>query len=506
MVTQAPTRLAPQPTPPQAAQPVYEISEEDKKRQQRIAMAWKAYNGELDKPLKTMPDSPDDNVLSNRCQPIVDAGVNFLFGKEVGISVEDTAPKEAQDLLDTTWGRKERRLPLLQDLAMNGAMAGNAFLRIVPGMSKKKPTFRLVVIDPAIVVGVKTAPQDVETVLLYCIEFCTDEKIDGRPARVYYREEISRIDPDADDTQQYEDLDDGTDDDVTWQIQHWTQRTSTMMAPKMGNWVPAGAPFTWPYPFPPLFSCKNLPMPNSFWGKPDITPDLIDMNESLNLVLSCIARIEKIYGGPIIYSKGTGEGTLDYVPGKIIQLPLWEQSIEAVTIHSDVTNALTFAEDLRSDMDEQSHVPGIATGRMKDAPKGRMSGIAIELLFMPLLKKNDKKQCLYGELMIEVSKALFVLARLSGDIDIELAWQSPMPGTDLESVQAVVAKKAIGISDTTLQRELGYDPDEELELSQTENARKAADFAAQQMPMLAQPGQPGQAPPGQQPQPVGRTP
>src|SRR6266700_6322849 len=187
---QAPTR---QPTTSQTPmQPVYEITEADKKRQEAIANAWKAYNGELDKPLKKMPDQPDDNVLSNRCQPIVDAGVNFLFGKEVELAVEEKAPQEAQQLLDKTWRRKERRLPLLQDLAMNGAMAGNAFLRIVPGMNKKKPTFRLVVIDPAIVVGVRTAPQDCETVLLYCIQYSTDEKIDGRPARVYYREEISR--------------------------------------------------------------------------------------------------------------------------------------------------------------------------------------------------------------------------------------------------------------------------------------------------------------------------
>jgi len=468
-------------------QPVYEITEEDKKRQQRIAEAWKAYNGELKPPLEKMPGQPDDNVNSNRCQPIVDAGVSFLFGKEVELAVEDTAPKKAQTLLDTTWGRKERRLPLLQDLAMNGAMAGTAFLRIVPGPQQ---TFRLVVVDPAIVVGVKTAPQDCETVLLYCIEYCTDEKIDGRPQRIYYREEITRIDPDsAEDIGQYEDINAGIDEDVTWQIQHWTQVTSTMMQPKNTGWKPAGPPLIWPYPFAPLFACKNLPMPNSFWGKPDVTPDIIGMNNALNLVLSCINRIEKIYGGPIIYAPGTGEQVINIEPGKIIQLPLFENKIEAVTIHSDVSNALTFAEDLRSDMDEVSHVPGIATGRMKDAPKGRMSGIAIELLFMPLLKKNDKKKCTYGEMLISVSKALFVLAHLTGDIDLEIAWQDPMPSADLESVQALVAKKQIGISNTTLQREAGYDPDEELQLSQAENEQAAADYAAQQLLMPAQPGQ-----------------
>ena|SRR5260221_295850 len=126
------------------AQPVYEISDDDRKRVKRIELAWKAYNGELDAPLTKMPGQPDDNVLSNRCQPIVDRGVDFLFGKEIEISVEEGAPQEAQDVLDAIWGRKEARIPLLQKLGMNGAAAGQAFLRIVSG---NDGSFRLVVID-----------------------------------------------------------------------------------------------------------------------------------------------------------------------------------------------------------------------------------------------------------------------------------------------------------------------------------------------------------------------
>src|SRR5438034_11188313 len=126
------TMEPPAQAPAQQAQPTYEISEEDKKRIKRIQEAWQAYNGELDPPLKKMPDGTDPNVLTNRCQPIVDAGVNFLFGKELEISCEEGAPQEAQDFLNETWGRKERRIPLLQDLGMNGAIAGSAFLRIMP--------------------------------------------------------------------------------------------------------------------------------------------------------------------------------------------------------------------------------------------------------------------------------------------------------------------------------------------------------------------------------------
>src|SRR6266550_2555447 len=210
------------------AQPTYEITEEDKKRIQRIQEAWKAYNGELEPPLKKMPDGIDPNVLTNRCQPIVDAGVNFLFGQELEISVEEGAPQEAQDKINDTWGRKERRIPLMQDLGYNGALAGSAFLRIVPN---NKGTFRLIAVDPSIVVGMETAPQDCETVLLYCIQYSKMEKINGKSQEVYYREEIMRIDPDGNASEGM------PDDDDTWQIQHWTQIAASGMQPKPIGWT-----------------------------------------------------------------------------------------------------------------------------------------------------------------------------------------------------------------------------------------------------------------------------
>lgn len=444
--------------PTQLAQPQYEITEDDKKRQKKIAEAWKAYDGELDPPLQKTPEGIDPNVLTNQCGPVVDRGVEFLFGKEIEISVEEGAPAEAQELLNKVWGRKEARLPLLQDLAMNGALAGRAFLRIVP---EPNGTFRLVVVDPSIVF-VQTAPQDCETVLLFCIEYSTPDTNAAKPTQIYYREEISRIDPDNDG-------DDGNpfaDVDATWTIQHWTRIGDR------GPWIPAGEPIRWPYTFPPLFSCKNLPRPNSFWGKPDITPDVIGTNKALNTEQSCTNLDIILYGRPILYATGTGEQNIDIRPGKIIGLPLTESKIVAVAIQSDIANALKFAADLRSSIDEQTGVPSVATGRISEMPHGNLPGITVELMFMPLLKKTDKKRNLYGELIHDVSNALFVLNGMSGDIEVTIAWQNPLPADDLASAQSAVVKKELAISNTTLQRELGYDPEEEAMLNQSEEERK----------------------------------
>lgn len=475
-------------------QPQYQITEADHERQKRIQRAWQAYDGELQKPLQKTPEGLDPNVMSNRCIGIVEAGRNFLFGKELGISASDTADKTAQTLLDATWGRKETRIPLLQELEMNGAMAGTAFLRIVPSVRKlgKPQKFRFVVIDP-MTVFVETVPQDCKTVLCYCIEYSTEElqPDTGKPEQVTYREEICRIDPDGNARR------DMPDDDDTWMITHWTR------IGERGEWQSAGEPIAWPYPFSPIFACQNLPRPNSFWGMPDITEDIIGMNESLNMTNSCVNLVQIMFGQPLLYATDAGEGVIEHKPGQIIQMPLPTSKIEAVAIASDVEHALKFAGDIRSDIDEQSHVPGVATGRMTDMPRGRLSGIAIELMYQPLNSKTETKKCLYGKQLIDASQAVLVLAGIAqsvDEIDIELSWQSPLPHDDLESVQSAIALEEVGVSKTTRMRDLGYDPEEEARLrgSELERTLNSPRGGEETIPLLSSgiPGVPNL--PGQQ--------
>ncbi len=479
------------------AQPTYEITKADRKRQERIAYAWQAYNGELEPPLKPMDDGTDDNVPANPCETAVNRSVDFLFGKELDIAVEKGASRDAQDAIDTFWGETEARVPLLQELGMNGAMAGTPFLRIMPdGAGNYEP----VVVDPAIVVGMKTAPQNCNKVLLYCIQYSETEKDErGVSREVYYREEIAANYPESVPGKPQ------PSKPTSWSIQHWTQVSQKGAPPKdTAGWTSEGPPIAWNYPFPPMFHNKNLPMPNSPWGKPDITPVLIGINKGLNATQSDTKRTIRIYSNPLLWGVDIGESRIKHVPGEIIQLPLPTSKIDAVHIVSDVANALKFAADLRSDFDELSGVPGVATGRIATMPRGNLSGIAVELLHSPLTKKTDTKRCLYGKLIIDVSQALLVLNGMSGDIKITLAWQNPLPHDDLPSVQSAISKRELGISDTTLIRELGYDPEQEMKISNEEDAKKLqASLDRQAMLPPALPGAP--ALPGQPPLAVGGT-
>jgi hypothetical protein len=87
----------------------------------------------------------------------------------------------------------------------------------------------------------------------------------------------------------------------------------------------------------------------------------------------------------------------------------------------------------------------------------------------------------------------------SSDIDITLSWESPLPVDDLQTVQAYILLKSIGVSNTSIMRKLGYDPEEEAKLSAAEDAQALANNPLMQQGMLP-PSEPGVAPlPGQPP-------
>lgn len=92
----------------------------------------------------------------------------------------------------------------------------------------------------------------------------------------------------------------------------------------------------------------------------------------------------------------------------------------------------------------------------------------------------------------------------SSDIDITLSWESPLPVDDLPTVQAYILLKSIGVSNSSIMRKLGYDPEEEMKLSQAEDAQMMANNPLMQQQGLPQaiPGVaslPGQPPAQQSP-------
>ena len=443
----------------------------DTQRRQQMQVAWQAYHGQFPRPLKVKKSQPDDNVIINRCAPIVKKGVSFLFGPVLKIEATDEktsesssdAPTPIQDYLDGLWGDDDDRMTLLSKLATNGGVCGQAFLKIIPPKNDSMKFPRLVVMDPELL-RIVTSPDDCELILAYIIEYpLTNDR--------QKRQIIARMDPDGNvgNIGEY-DLSD------SWVIADYIRTGG------MGLWSQVGTPDTWDYPFAPIFSCQNLPLPNETWGESDLTPDIIELNKVINFVQSNTSRIIRYHAHPKTWAKGIGPSQMSIDVDDVIVLQSQTAEIGTLEMTSDLGSSMTFASTLRSDMDEESRVPAVALGRMTDMPKGNISGVALQLLFQPLLEKTVLKQRMYGKLIREVSRAALIIANLIDatlfeSYGIDVHFPNLLPVDDLAAAQTALILIQLGISPSTVQQQLGYNPDDEAAKNALSDAQKALAFS-----------------------------
>ena len=379
-----------------------EMSDDEKKRLRELHFARKAYRGDWKgrQALKVLANEPDDNVNVNRCGPIVEKGASWLANQEIKLKVlnaagTDAGPVAAQDYLMAAIGSMDQFMTLITDLKISGGIAGHAFAKLVPGKGKNSYP-RIIVLDPGNV-WVEADPEDCTTANCYNIQY--DWRNPADPHNQWQkRQVISRNNPD--------DLMEPSsgDSDTTWTI-----TTYVRAKPKDYNgqllmnqeWTQQGEPETWNHAWAPIHDCKNLPSECSYYGTPDITQDLIHLNEVLNRILSYIAKICRLHGHPWPWTAGVEARLIQVAPGNVICLPDANQRLEIAEAHGDLVNMAAFAASLRSDMDELSRVPAVALGRIVDLPKGNLSGVALELLFQPLIEKTTHVRRLYGGGLIQ---------------------------------------------------------------------------------------------------------
>lgn len=432
------------------------MSQADADRKQQQSEAWKAYQGQFQKPLKVDANQPDDNVLSNRCASIVDKGVSFLFGQKLEIVCDE------QDFVDGLWGDDDDRMTLLCKIATNGGSFGQFFLKLIPPQGDM-PYPRIVNLDPRLI-RIVSDPEDCDLHLAYIIEYAGVGDIQKRQI-------IARVDPNADleIAGQY-------DREDTWTIANYVRRSQSE------RWQQVGEVEEWLYPFAPIFTNQNLPNPNEPWGKPDLTPDLVQLNKVLNFIQSNTSRIIKYHAHPKTWGKGFRASQMTTAVDDLFVIEAPDGTLQNLEMTSNLESSRAFANDIRADMDEQSRVPAVALGRLADLPRGQISGVALQLLFQPLLEKTIQKQRLYGCTIRAITRAALVLVgKLSieeyEDYPVELHWQPLLPTDNLAAAQEAILLQQLGVSRETIYSGLGLNAEEEAERKAQEDQEKITAFS-----------------------------
>ncbi|MFN3652345.1 MAG: phage portal protein [Armatimonadota bacterium] len=402
----------------------------ERERQARIERGWRRYHGEWPDPLRPTRSDPrgEDNIRLNFARLIVDKGAGFLFRGEPRLEVDGDGDGEADRWLARCW-EANRKMTTLHRLAVNGGVCGHAFLRVRRQPGAEFP--RVVVPDPAHV-SVRWEADDFEEVTAYHLHW---HGVDPKTARpVAFRQVLER-------------------DGDRWLITDQESRGDD------AAWVDRGPPEVWPFAWPPLFGCQNLPCPNEWWGLSDLEEDLLRINQAINFVASNVARILRLHAHPKTWGKGFQASELSIGVDETIVLPDPSSELQNLEMKSDLASSLELFRELRGTLHELARVPEVATGKVEDL--GQLSGLALQILYGPLVELTETKRLLYGELLQEVSRRLLELGGFGTNHRVRVYWPEVLPRDPRGEAETARLYAELGVSRETLLARLGFDPEAE---------------------------------------------
>ncbi len=416
-------------------------------RQTMIARAFAFYSGLAPKQLKVKEGDPDDNIYINYAEMIVDKGVSFLFGKSLVISVGADDDKRGEEYLEKVWSQAQRDEEF-QEMAQDGAVSGDAYLKISIEPDGQP---RVTVGDPNCY-EIVTDPHDVSRAVEYR---CTYQLADGAGKEYLFRETTQRA-----------------GDRRSWLITQSESRDGGKV------WTPTGQDVTWNFPFPPIFHAKNLPNPKCTNGKPDLTDNVLQVIAYISRLDSMCGKIVRMHSSPKPYAKNLKKQDLEWGTDGMIFLKPTGTTLQAeiglLEMSNDISTALALRKVLREGLAEMTGVPEVATGKVEST--GQLAGVALRILYGPIIEKTEKKRLRYGRMIKECVQALLAIGKLAG-LAVTLNWTDPLPGDEKEKVEVAEAKKRVGFSEDTLIKSLGGKPEEERQKRQLDSTNTATEAA-----------------------------
>jgi hypothetical protein len=452
---------------------------EEAERIERYRRAWAAYDGEAPKPLEIGDDGYDDNVRIDKAAVIVDKGVSFLAGKggvtfqleapdaEVDDELSDAAKEAAEEdaearlakaeaALDAVWS-PERRILDFQKLATNGGVCGHFWLRLY---DEGEGRVRVSILDPANCTAVWNE-NDVDILDRYLVEWTTVDQVKESLTYGLGVLRRKRFEPDdARNPTAWMIFDEEHDDETST----WTVIDET----------------PWPHAYAPVIDGQNLPAPNTYYGRSDLEPAVLDLLEQLESVASDMRRMVRLMGHPIPVFLGTSIekiGAIDVAIGKMLAVPDEKAQLTQLQI-AELTSSLELYRELKTEFMEATRIPKVALGETENA--GPVAAVALEVEYEPLIEKTETKRLTYGPKLVQAGNNILDLIGFPG-WTVSLGWPKMLPTDTAGEALADEAEQRMGIvSKQTLAAKRGYDWD--VESQRLEEERPNFDAGEPELP------------------------
>ncbi len=394
------------------------------KRSEALNVAREYRRGKHKPPIKT----PDDAIVINFIGLLTDRSIANLFGKEPIFDLPGESDSAEQVYIDGVWAAN-RKMNLLKQAAMYGAESGTCYIKILPNGAIDKTGAvvpRLVALDPSWVT-MDTLPEDVDTVIRYTIAYTITDPITKKEKAIK-----QVIEHDADSSY--------------WSVVDYVSTGS--------RWDKVDESM-WEFDFAPIISWQNLPEPGSPYGRPDITEDLIDLQNKINFVSSNTAKIIKYHAHPKTWARGflkqekmswgADEMAISDDPNALVQ---------NLEMQSDLGSSMEFIRYLRQALFDVSRAVDIDS--MADK-LGSLTNFGLRVLYQDALGKLEEKRGLYGEAIIEINHRLLVLSGAANTDGGEIDWPDVMPENENEVSQAIRNDLELGlVSKQTASGRRGY--------------------------------------------------
>jgi hypothetical protein len=403
----------------------------------------------------------DDCIIVNFTGLIVDRCVSQLFGKEIKFDLpgEDDAPESLY--INQVW-RANHKQRLLKAVATYGAEAGTCYIKILPDRAmdeEGKPVPRLISIDPASV-QMETEEEDCETVIRYTIGYTIhDEATDKDIARKQVIERGARlvdeygfVIPPVVDTSGHGDASGAVPQPegraaVGWVIQNYHSEGDS-------RWI-LDSEVMWEWDFAPLIHWKNMPENGSAYGRPDVTDDIMDLQDKFNFVISNTGKIIKFHAHPKTWGKlfGKAENATWGVDDMLLSNNP-EAHLENLEMESDLGSSLNFIRFLRQALFDIARSVDIDSLADK---LGALTNFALRVLYQDAMDKLEDKRGSYGEALVAINHALLELAGMGDTDGGEVIWPEVLPLDEIGQANALSTDMNLGlVSKQTASDRRGY--------------------------------------------------
>jgi len=409
----------------------------DQQQRERIdeIIVRRAYRGGYQRPsLKVRPNQSNDNVILNLIGKAIDQSLSKLFGESLTVDlggIEDDAPQ--QDWLNTSWQLNKGEI-LLKRLGMMGADSGICYAKLMPdgriGIDGLVYP-RIVALDPLYMIPYPD-PSDFETVNKYVYEYEVE-------------------DPDTEKYVKFKQVFE-LEDAAWWILDYQTE-------PGRDKYELIAEPEQWPYDWSPVLHWQNLPSVAGITGRPDVTDDIIQLQDKINYAASNINKIIRLNAHPRWWASGFGSGQMESVawgPEDMMKLPN-ESRVGAAEMQSDLEGSRLWVQWLTQELYSLMRAVDVATVKDK---LGQLTNFGVRMLYQDAFAKNNDKRDLYGEAIEELSRRMLIMGGIySTDLEpIKVIWPEPVPTNEQEESAAIVQDLNAGlISKQTASQERGYD-------------------------------------------------